>query len=132
VYGTLARPAPRSDFGPTVNQKLTNPTLTQASRELVKAREDRNYESPCQTQPSLWDGLGDEERREKALGRIYAATALCGICEVFAECEKVKESIITHPDGVTSGTYAGDWVPASPEEFDIRHYLENDEWPQED
>lgn len=132
MYGTLARPSPRTDFGPTQGQRLANPTLTEASRALAKEREALNYRSPCQDNPQMWDGTDEDEDREDALTRVLVAGALCAYCNVFTQCEKVKESVLTNPDGVTAGMFAGDYVPASPEDYDIRHYLEKGEWPDHD
>lgn len=79
----------------------------------------------------MWDGTDEDEDREVALDRVISAAIQCGWCAVFNECDKVKESVLTNPDGVTAGTFAGDYVPASPEDYDIRHYLENGEWPDD-
>jgi hypothetical protein len=110
---------------------VSNP-IGDAIKTLNAAREEMNYVSRCQTEPSLWDGVGDEEPREKALERAFAAGSLCIGCEVFKECDSLKNAIIVNPDGVTSGTYAGDWIAASPEDFDIRYHLDNGQWPEEE
>lgn len=132
VRGEIMRPAPDdTEYPLLVGERMNNPAYTEALGELNKARQKLGVKSPCEANPSLWDGIDFEEGKtslNQELDRIFTAISGCVFCPVLSQCKALKDS--QSEDYVVNGVLAADWQDNSAKGRHISHYLENGEWPE--
>lgn len=117
----------------TANQTLGVPMYTEALGMLNKERQRLDYRSPCESNPSLWDGIDREDgvpslRREAE--RIGTAIKLCHACKVFGDCEYVQLAATDTPDLVVTGTLAGTFFDTTESGKHVNQFLSTGYWPE--
>lgn len=133
IRGELMRPAPDdSEYPLLVGEQLNNPAYTKALGALNRERQRLVIESPCESNPSLWDGIDSEEGAQDLADeaiRIEDAIAQCSYCPVLEYCVDVQLVNLESDKPIVRGVMAGVFVDDSKLGGQVSHYLENGEWP---
>jgi len=134
IRGELMRPAPDdSEYPLLVGEQLNNPAYTKALGALNRERQRLGVKSPCESNPSLWDGMDHEEGATDLIGeamRVEDAIAQCTYCPVLNQCVDVQLVNLTNDKLIVRGVMGAVFVDDSVNGGYINHYLENGEWPE--